>query len=317
MFSALLANRSPYRKLLVLVGFALFFVVMFTMLGGLLAGVLFNIHPLTNPSALNDLKNPAVINTMKLMQVFSALGLFVVPVITAAFLFDTRPVTWLKLNRTPKPIQFFLVILTVFLSAPLANLMMEWNQQLSLPGFLTDIENWMRQSEQRAAELTKLFLETQTYSGLLFNLFMVALLPAIGEELLFRGGVQRLLGELLKNKHAAIILSAVVFSAMHLQFYGFLPRMMLGIYFGYLLWWSGSLWLPIIGHFINNATAVTLAFLHQKNQLPFNPDTVGTQQGEEVMLFTAFILTAGCIWMNYKKRIEDNEHLTESNSLTP
>ena len=193
------------------------------------------------------------------------------------------------------------MITTIVFSGPLINWMNELNQHLTLPSALKGIEEWMRNAEDRATELTKVFLETTSYSGLAVNLFVIALLPAIGEELLFRGAVQRLLIDLTKNKHAGIVLSAIAFSALHMQFYGFVPRMMLGIFFGYVVLWSGSLWPAIMGHFINNATAVIMMFLQKRNQLPFDPDTIGTQPGDELFLMISTLITLVCIWAIFRR----------------
>ncbi len=301
MFRGLLADRSPYRKLLVLVGFALFFVVIFTLLGSLFSSLFYGVNPLSNPAIMNETENPLVINTLKLMQAFSAIGLFIIPVIAAAVLFDVNYLAWLKLNSRVAWITVFLVITTIVFSGPLINWMNELNQHLTLPSALKGIEEWMRNAEDRATELTKVFLETTSYSGLAVNLFVIALLPAIGEELLFRGAVQRLLIDLTKNKHAGIVLSAIAFSALHMQFYGFVPRMMLGIFFGYVVLWSGSLWPAIMGHFINNATAVIMMFLQKRNQLPFDPDTIGTQPGDELFLMISTLITLVCIWAIFRR----------------
>ena len=244
--------------------------------------------------------NIKVVNALKLMQTFSAIGLFIAPVIASAFLFDVNPLAWLKLNVPPKAIQILLVLLTILISGPVINYMMELNKHLSLPYTLKSLEEWMKNSEDQADELTKVFLEVSGAGGLLVNLFVIALLPAIGEELLFRGGVQKLLIEATKNKHAGIILAAIVFSALHLQFYGFLPRMILGIYLGYLVLWSGSLWLAIIAHFINNAGAVILFFLQKRGQLSFDPDTIGTQAGDMMTLIISILFTVIFIRMTYK-----------------
>ena len=137
----------------------------------------------------------------------------------------------------------------------------ELNSRLSLPSWLSDVEQWMRNSEDEAARLTEAFLNVKTIPGLAFNLFMVAFLPAIGEELLFRGVIQKIFTRMTRNHHWGIWISAILFSAMHVQFFGFIPRMVLGAVFGYLLVWSGSMWLPMLGHFLNNAIAVTAMFL--------------------------------------------------------
>lgn len=300
MFRGLLADRSPYRKLLVLVGCALFFVILFTMLGGLFSAFLFGVNPFTNPDIMNLIDEPQVVNALKLMQTFSAIGLFIVPVLLSAFLFDVKPFDWLRINKLPSTITFLLVIITILVSAPLINWMMELNQHLALPSFLKSVEDWMKESESRGADFTILFAEADSFSGLAINLFIMALLPAIGEELLFRGATQRLLIDLTKNKHIGIILSAVVFSAIHVQFYGFLPRMMMGIYFGYLVLWTGSLWPGMVGHFINNASAIIFMFLQKHHQINFDPDTVGTLQGDELMLVISVLAVAFLILLNYR-----------------
>ena len=110
-----------------------------------------------------------------------------------------------------------------------------------------------------------------------FNLIMIGLLPAIGEELVFRGVVQKIFHQWSRNIHIAIWTTAFVFSAMHMQFYGFLPRMVLGGMLGYMLAWSGSLWLPIFAHFVNNAGAVVFMYLFQKGVTDIDPDKVGTE----------------------------------------
>jgi hypothetical protein len=141
----------------------------------------------------------------------------------------------------------------------------EWislvNQQLVLPTWMNGVETWMRNSEEQANDITKAFLSTESIPGLFGNLLIVAVLPAIGEELLFRGLLQKLIKKMTGNAHWAIWITAILFSALHLQFFGFLPRLLLGALFGYLLEWTGTLWLPIIAHFINNAAGVLVFFM--------------------------------------------------------
>ena len=91
---------------------------------------------------------------------------------------------------------------------------------------------------------------------------MVAMIPAIGEELLFRGVLQKQLIKGLGNAHVAIILTAVIFSAFHLQFLGFFSRALLGMLFGYLYYWSKNMWYPILTHFTNNGLALLLAIIY-------------------------------------------------------
>ncbi len=270
------------------------------MIGGLCVTLFYGINPLTHPELMSDTNNPKVVSSLLVLQTFSALGLFVFPVLAAAFLFDKHPLTWLRMKKTPSFYTVVLVVAVALLSAPLINWLGEINQHLSLPNTFKNIEDWMKSAEDKAAELTKVFLQTDTYMGLIVNLLVIALLPAIGEELLFRGAIQRLLASLSGNIHVGIVLSAIAFSALHMQFYGFLPRMMLGIYFGYLVLWTGSLWPAIIGHFINNALAIILFFLQEHDKLSVDPDTIGTKAGDEWILTTGIILTVAFVWMIYR-----------------
>jgi membrane protease YdiL (CAAX protease family) len=130
---------------------------------------------------------------------------------------------------------------------------------------------------------------------------VIALIPAIGEELLFRGVIQ---GSIFKNTniHVAVLLTSIIFSAFHLQFYGFLPRMVLGILLGYSLAWSGSLWLPVLIHFINNGAAVVFAWFSGLDQLPFNQDLIGTEPGDEWIIASSFVMTAGAMIIAFSKR---------------
>jgi membrane protease YdiL (CAAX protease family) len=127
---------------------------------------------------------------------------------------------------------------------------------MKLPEFLSGLEEIFKDSENRAKEMTLAFLSVETTWGLLANILIIGILPAIGEELLFRGVLIRIFNERSRSYHFGIILSAFIFSAIHGQFYGFVPRFVMGCLFGYLFVWGGSLWYPIVAHFVNNTFAV-------------------------------------------------------------
>ena len=146
-------------------------------------------------------------------------------------------------------------------------------------------------SEEQAGKITKLLLGSTAVSDLLINLLVIAIIPAIGEELLFRGVIQKQFIALTESKGAAVVLTSLLFSALHMQFFGFLPRFALGVLLGFLYVWSGSLWLPIMAHFFNNATAVILVWLAARQGIPFNPDTLGTEPGQDLLLGGSVLLT--------------------------
>lgn len=187
------------------------------------------------------------------------------------------------------------------MALPLINFMVMLNEQLVLPEFMSGIEVWMKETEQTAARFTEAFLVMTTTQDLLVNLIIIAIIPAIGEELLFRGLIQRLLIKWTQNAHWGILIASVLFSALHMQFFGFLPRMMLGVLFGYLFLWSGSLWLPILCHFINNGSAVVISYMEQQSLLNLDVDTIGTENQDSIITFACTIGISILLYLFYKK----------------
>lgn len=210
-----------------------------------------------------------IVNLYKFIQVVQSVGFFIVPPFVLGFLFHGKSNEYLYLNKSFSARSIILVFAMMISIAPIVNLIAELNGNMSLPSWLSGVEDWMRKAEENAAEITKVFLNVKTTGGLTFNIFMVALLPAVGEELLFRGVIQRIFSRMTRSHHWGIWISAILFSALHMQFFGFVPRVLLGALFGYLLVWSGSMWLPIIAHFFNNAIAVIM--LHFINNRALEP----------------------------------------------
>lgn len=222
------------------------------------------------------LLNDGSLISLKWLQVIQSVCVFILPCITCSYLWADQPWKWLRLTSLP---HFWPIILTVLLficGIPFINLLSHLNEQLRLPEFMADIEAWMQASEANAGNLTEQFLQDSTFAGLLFNLFVMAICPALSEEVLFRGTLQPLLGE-KRHPHIAIWSTAILFSATHMQFYGFIPRMLLGAMLGYSVFWSGSLWLGIIGHAVNNGMAVVSYFMANRKHYDTNyMDQIGT-----------------------------------------
>ncbi|MCK3683683.1 CPBP family intramembrane glutamic endopeptidase [Maribellus sp. YY47] len=254
-------GMKPFPQLLFSAFVILVCFLTFLILSLIIAVPVFGFDSLLNLPTLTDLENPESLNFLKYFQTVQAIGLFVLPPLILAYLYQGSVSKYLYLNTSFRGSTFLLVIVLMVFMMPFINFTAELNSRLSLPGWLSGVEEWMRNSEDEAARLTEAFLDVKTIPGLAFNLFMVAFLPAIGEELLFRGVIQKIFTRMTRNHHWGIWISAILFSAMHMQFFGFFPRMFLGAVFGYLLVWSGSMWLPMLGHFLNNAMAVIAMFL--------------------------------------------------------
>ncbi len=234
-------------------------------------------------SSVNEMTNPETMKVLKYFQVVQSFGLFIVPPIILGWLYYGKFLEYLYLDKSFKSASVLLVFVMMFFAAPFVNLVGELNANMAFPEWLSGVEQWMKNAEENAEMLTKAFLKVDTTGGLLFNIFMIAMLPAIGEELLFRGVIQRIFTNWTRSNNWGIWISAILFSALHMQFYGFVPRMLLGVLFGYLLVWSGSMWLPVIAHFLNNAIAVIGYFLIDKNLIKPELEDIGSDSGSYYM----------------------------------
>jgi len=130
---------------------------------------------------------------------------------------------------------------------------------------------------------------------------VLAILPALGEELVFRGFLLRYFSNFIRNIHVNIFLVALLFSAMHMQFYGFLPRFALGLMLGYLFVWSGTLWLPVLVHFLNNSIPVVVYYLVAKGTLSVNPDDFGNTSSLWIIVVNAIFIAGAFIWFDRQK----------------
>ncbi len=289
-------GMKPFPQLMFTTFVVLVCFLVFMLLSMVVAVPLFGVEALFRMSSLTQLSDPETIRMLKFFQVIQSIGLFIIPPLVLAWLFHGKIAAYLSLNRPVTMVAAMLVVVLVFVVNPAINFTGSLNADMNFPKWLSGVENWMRQSEDTAARLTDAFLKTETTTGLLFNLFMIAVLPALGEELLFRGVVQQVLTRWTRNAHAGIWLAAALFSALHMQFFGFLPRLLLGVLFGYLLLWSGSLWLPILAHFVNNGAAVLGTWYIDQGKLDRSFEEIGAAPGNTWMAMVSILLTVLVLW---------------------
>ena len=252
--------RSPWRDLLYLMLYSLVvtfvFQVIIVLFGVLLSGDLSGVVGGEN----SLLESSAVFRYCLFAS--SSIGTFLLPVI------------WLQ--RTNREVEFYTAqrtsdwrnyvggaaIMIAFI--PFMDLIAQWNMEMSLPGGLKQLEQWMRTQEDNASAITASIIMVSSIDKLLLNLLVIAVLPGIAEEFFFRGALQNIFTRIFGNIHLSIWVVGIIFSAIHLQFYGFFPRMMLGVFLGYLLFWTGNIWVPIFVHFLNNASVVVAAFFYTR-----------------------------------------------------
>lgn len=303
-------DMKPLSQLM----FSIFVVIasfMVFMVLSLIAAIpLFGLESMLSIPTIEEMDNPESIRVLKYFQVVQSIGVFIFPPFILAWLFHGKIAEYLSLNKPVNFTSVFLVFTLSFAASPFVNFIGGLNQNMQFPEWLSGVENWMRNAEDKAAEITEAFLKVETAGGLAFNIFMIAFLPAIGEELLFRGVIQRIFTNWTRNYHWGIWISALLFSALHLQFYGFVPRMFLGVLFGYLLVISGSIWLPIIAHFINNGLAVIMMYLIDKQMLNPELEEIGSTTDSYYMAAISFMLIFAILLMlkRQNQEIEDQKN---------
>lgn len=245
-------------------GVKVFFTIAFFMVLAIAVGLGVQLLGLQSDLDGSKLSLPNGVLWLKIGQMAQTVLLFLVPALVCAFLFSPSPLNFLGLKKWAKGRTFFLVVLLSFSIAPLVGLLSQLNSMIHLP-------DWAMAMENEGMVLTRAFLKVDTITGLLFNIFLVGLLPAFAEELFFRGLLQRLFADWTRNIHAGIWISAAVFSAVHFQFLGFLPRMFLGALFGYLYYFSSSIWVSMTAHFINNSVGVVAYYFFVKGSITTDP----------------------------------------------
>lgn len=230
---------------------------------------------------------------------------FIAPAVIFAYLAYKAPWRFLRLDKAPALKEILLVVAVLVVSLPAMNYLVEMNKLMHLPQWMSGVEEWMRESEDAALELTNSLISTTSFVEMLGLILIVGVLTGIAEEMFFRGA---LLGTFLQkpvNKHLSIIFVAFIFSAFHMQFFGFFPRMLLGIWFGYLVVWTRSLWVPIIAHALNNSLVVVATYLANTNAIEVNAlDNIGLpQEGTFPIMATASaIATAVIVYIFVKTR---------------
>ncbi|HEY1054565.1 MAG TPA: CPBP family intramembrane glutamic endopeptidase [Emticicia sp.] len=171
---------------------------------------------------------------------------------------------WSDLNfkAIPKIQIFFMIILIQVVFMGFNGWLQEINEHIVLPESMKGLETWLKSMEDQLAKATKFFTTYTSFWQFLLAFLVIAVIAGIGEELVFRGLLMRKLLIGTNNIHLAIWISGFIFAAIHFQFYGILPRMMLGVLFGYLYYWTGNIWVPITAHIFNNGLAVVIMYLY-------------------------------------------------------
>lgn len=289
-----LSETSSFGKVLLLIALMTLgtIVALLILLG--LNSVFFDL-PLNLNNSLSSNSEPEVILSTKLLQIASQIGLFILPAIGFAYLTAPSIKKGISLNGVPHIRTITIVLACTLLAIPFINLLAQWNSNWHLPEAFQSIENWMRNMQAANDQLMEVILIMNTPTDIGINIVMMAILPAIGEELIFRGILQKLFIKLFKQPHIAILVTSIIFSAFHLQFLGFFSRLILGMLFGYLFYYSKNIWTAILAHFTNNFLALVLALIYgtemSSQTFESENDPILIISSVIAMAFSIFLLT--------------------------
>ena len=245
------------------------------------------------------------INNLQIAQVISQIVGFLLPAVVYAMLVKEKPLNYLGFKNIPD--WSLLGIVAMFTVIPFLSMVTDWNDSIVFPESMRAIEEQLRGIQEKSEEIIKMFIG----QGSLFSsLVIIAALAAISEELLFRSVIQKGLIKLFKNAHVAIIVTALVFSAFHGDFFGFFPRFILGMMLGYMFWMSGSIFPSMLMHFVNNATIVMLYYLNTRGFSDIDVEHFGSTDNVAIIilsLITTVAIFITCYRLNNKRHFDRSE----------
>jgi membrane protease YdiL (CAAX protease family) len=299
MMKRLISPSSPFIHLLVL----LLLIALMTLISSIVMMLIANLFGISMGQLPQVINNPdeSDILFLKILQAVQTIFMFLVPALLFPFVIKHNFTRYLQVEITRQRILWVLTPLFIISMIPVINWLAALNSQMDLPASLDGIEKWMADKEKYATNLLDKLLRTDNTAQLVGNILLIAVLPAIAEEFLFRGALQRVFIRLTNNIHAGIIVTAIVFSAIHMQFFGFVPRFLLGLVFGYFMIWTGSIWLPVLAHFTNNFLGVLYYHFYQGEIHEGYFDTIGATNETIPILILSFLVSGFIMYVIYQK----------------
>lgn len=201
-------------------------------------------------------------NIMRMSLFIQTISIFLIPALLFAYLTQDNIKTYLKTEEKTSLRFIVLSILLIIVVQPIIYTLSYYNHQLTLPESMASLEQWIIDSEATAEKMYNMLFSDKSMVGLLMNLFVIAIVAGLAEEFFFRGCLQQIINKIISNKHVMIWVTAFIFSFIHFQFYGFIPRLLLGGILGYLFFWSENIWIPVIAHTANNSFNIIMSYLY-------------------------------------------------------
>lgn len=289
-----------FKKFLILI----LFVIMATFVGqAVIVGVLLPVYNFDVQEVFMNLSLRNDRMVLLTVQGISALFTFILGPLCFGYFYDKS--FTMNLSKSVKDnSQWILGILCITAFLPLGSAMLVWNQNIEFPEALKNLEESFKATELNLAQLTTFLVDFQSFPEFLVGFLVIAIFAGIGEELLFRGYIQGYLEGMFRNPHIAIWMTAIIFSTIHMQFYGFFVRMFLGVLLGYLFLWSGrSLYPSIVAHIANNAITVISVYVNKEELLKEMADPFSAEAPEWYIVLLSTFFAVGFLYL-YKKRGE-------------
>ena len=279
-------------------GVQFLYFILFIIAGGILSSVL---AVFLNMVIFGTLESSSSLS-LYLVNGITTIGTFLLPALLFSYCSERKWFSYSQSYTLFEKKSGMIVVVLALMILPIIAFLGHINEQMQLPESLATLEQWMKLMEEKVGAVLTQMLSDRSAWNIALSLLLMAVFPAICEEYFFRGTLQPLFGNIFKNKHVAIWLTAFVFSAIHFQFYGFLPRFLLGAYLGYLLLWSRTIWLPILAHFLHNTLTISAYYAMGDKASELEHLSPSDIPGFYPMLSLAIIVTSGGIYLLWKER---------------
>lgn len=288
-FKGIFENRSTAVHAVVLIYFLLFGFLLSAICGAAIMSV---------SNAINGNIADMPFYTQHGVQFVASLFLFALPAFGTAYCCSRNPVAFLHAEKIANAKVLLLSAVMLLLISPTIDFTAYFNSKMQLPDFMASVENWMREREDLTANMTERLLSEKGFFPFFTNILIIGVMAGVTEEFFFRGVILSLIREKIKNPHVAIWIVAILFSIIHFQFYGFIPRILLGAFLGYLLYWCRTIWIPIFVHFLNNTIAV-VGYKTGFSDVSDNSTLITDAASREELLYMGVIAIAGLLLFGF------------------
>ena len=246
------------------------------------------------------------------VQFITAVFTFLLPAFATAWFCTPHPKAYLSIRTFPDFRLLAIICLATLLLSPMVSLTGYFNAQIHLPESMATIEAWIKSTEEITEALIQKLITEKGVVAFIINFFIIAVVTGVSEEFLFRGALLHIVLQKIKNHHIAIWIVAILFSAIHLQFYGFIPRTLLGAYLGYLVYWTKNIWVPVFAHFFHNALAFIGMSSDTLKENAIFADEIPPEDIQWLSIITCICLIAFFYCIRYFRRIYSSPSVQRS-----